>query len=89
MEATTIWHISREKRRFKAFGRTYHRSRILAMWHIHRCNFGKKKGEDGYILTSSWTMNKAFGVVHREHWQVGADGLAKLASDDFEVQGER
>ena len=47
------------------------------------------EGEDGYILTSSWTMNKAFGVVHREHWQVGEDGLAKLASDHFEVQGER
>ena len=46
-------------------------------------------GEDGYILTSNWTMNKAFGVVHREHWQVGADGVAKLASDDFEVLGER
>ncbi len=47
------------------------------------------EGEDGYILTSSWTMNKAFGVVHREHWKVGADGSAKLVSDDFEVQGER
>lgn len=47
------------------------------------------EGEDGYILTSSWTMNKAFGVVHREHWQVGEDGLARLVSDHFEVQGER
>ncbi len=47
------------------------------------------KGDDGYILTSSWTMNKAFGVVHREHWQIQADGLARLVSDDFEVQGER
>lgn len=49
----------------------------------------EKKGKDGYILTSSWTMNKAFGAVHREHWQVGVDGVAKLVSDDFEVQGER
>lgn len=49
----------------------------------------EEEGEDGYILTSSWTMNKAFGVVHREHWQVGEDGTAKLVSDDFEVQGER
>lgn len=45
--------------------------------------------EGGYILTSSWTMNKAFGVVHREHWLVEDDGRARLISDDFEVQGER
>ena len=45
--------------------------------------------DGGYILTSSWTMNKAFGVVHREHWVVEADGNARLISDDFEVQGER
>ncbi|MGF1872183.1 nuclear transport factor 2 family protein [Photobacterium indicum] len=47
------------------------------------------KGDNGFILTSSWTMNKAFGVVHREHWLLQADGTAKLHSDDFEVQGER
>ncbi len=45
--------------------------------------------DGGYILTSSWTMNKAFGVVHREHWGVEEDGHARLISDDFEVQGER
>lgn len=45
-------------------------------------------GEDGYILTSSWTMNKAFGVVHREHWQVQEDGVARLVTDKFEIQGE-
>lgn len=46
-------------------------------------------GENGYILTSKWTMNKAFGVVHKELWVVESDGHARLASDDFEVQGER
>lgn len=46
-------------------------------------------GENGYILSSSWTMNKAFGVVHKEHWVVDSDGHARLAHDDFEVQGER
>ncbi|MFA0086539.1 isochorismatase [Vibrio sp. 10N.286.49.C2] len=46
-------------------------------------------GDNGYVLTSKWTMNKAFGVVHRELWVVGQDGLARLDSDDFEVQGER
>ena len=45
--------------------------------------------EPGYILTSSWTMNKAFGVVHKEHWVVEADGRARLLTDDFEIQGER
>lgn len=45
--------------------------------------------EQGYILTSSWTMNKAFGVVHKEHWVVEADGRARLLTDDFEIQGER
>ena len=44
---------------------------------------------EGYILTSKWTMNKAFGVVHREHWVIDTDGKARLKSDDFEVQGER
>ncbi|GAL02353.1 isochorismatase [Photobacterium aphoticum] len=47
------------------------------------------EGEEGYILTAAWTMNKAFGVVHREHWVVQPDGQARLISDDFEVQGER
>lgn len=46
-------------------------------------------GEDGYILTSKWTMNNAFGVVHREHWVVESDGHARLAEDDFEILGER
>lgn len=45
--------------------------------------------EGGYFLTASWTMNKAFGVVHHEHWVVQEDGKARLVSDDFEVQGER
>lgn len=44
---------------------------------------------EGYILSSSWTMNKAFGVVHREHWIIDTDGKARLSRDDFEVQGER
>ncbi|REL25494.1 isochorismatase [Thalassotalea euphylliae] len=45
--------------------------------------------DGGYILTSSWQMNKAYGVVHREHWVVEADGQARLISDSFEIQGER
>ncbi|MDN3615958.1 YybH family protein [Vibrio gallaecicus] len=45
--------------------------------------------DDGFILTANWTMNKAFGVVHREHWKIQDDGKARLVFDDFEVQGER
>ncbi|USD43776.1 nuclear transport factor 2 family protein [Vibrio sp. SCSIO 43135] len=47
------------------------------------------EGEDGFILTSSWTMNKAYGVVHKEHWKLQADGKARLEYDEFEVLGER
>lgn len=46
-------------------------------------------GDNGYVLSSNWTMNKAFGVVHRELWVVEEDGKARLASDHFEIQGER
>ncbi|MCV6610454.1 MAG: nuclear transport factor 2 family protein [Amphritea sp.] len=46
-------------------------------------------GEDGYLLSSKWTMDKAFGVVHREHWKIQADGKARLHDDEFEVLGER
>nr|WP_211318305.1 isochorismatase [Photobacterium sanctipauli] len=49
----------------------------------------EKKSDTCYILRSKWTMNKAFGVVHEEHWELQDDGTAKLAYDDFEVQGER
>ncbi len=46
------------------------------------------EGIDGYILTAKWTMNKAFGAVHREHWKIQPDGKARLVYDEFEVQGE-
>lgn len=49
----------------------------------------EQNGADGYILSASWTMNKAFGVVHREHWKIQEDGKARLVFDEFEVQGER
>jgi ketosteroid isomerase-like protein len=52
-------------------------------------NWEPAQEDDGFILTSSWEMNKAFGVVHREHWIVEADGKARLKSDSFEIQGDR
>ena len=45
--------------------------------------------ESNYILTSKWTMNKAFGVVHKEVWTMQEDGKARLTYDEFEVLGER
>lgn len=45
--------------------------------------------DNSYILTSKWTMNKVYGVVHRELWVLQDDGSAKLKEDDFEIQGER
>lgn len=45
--------------------------------------------DKGYTLSSSWTMNKAYGLVHREHWIVEDDGFARMIRDEFEVQGER
>ncbi|BCL69234.1 hypothetical protein TUMSATVNIG1_11770 [Vibrio nigripulchritudo] len=47
------------------------------------------EGEDGYILTSKWQMNKVYGLVHREHWKIQSDGNARLVYDEFEVLGER
>ena len=49
----------------------------------------QKEGDDGYLLSSKWTMNKAFGLVHREHWKIQVDGKARLVSDVFEMLGER
>ncbi len=49
----------------------------------------EQAGEQSYILTSDWTMNKAFGVVHKELWEIQADGKSRLTYDEFEVLGER
>lgn len=48
-----------------------------------------KENDTGYILNANWTMNKAFGVVHKELWEMQEDGLSRLTYDEFEVLGER
>ncbi|OZS41655.1 YybH family protein [Photobacterium sanguinicancri] len=83
----------------RPFGRFEGREAIQAFWqNIMDQGFKEvdytnvtwdAEGDDGFILTASWTMNKAFGAVHREYWQIQADGKARLVTDDFEVQGER
>ncbi len=44
-------------------------------------------GHESAILTSSWRMNKAQGVIHRELWKIQDDGSAKLQEDHFEATG--
>lgn len=39
------------------------------------------------VLTSSWQMNNAKGVIHKELWVLQTDGTAKLREDDFEAIG--
>ena len=83
----------------KPFGTFNGRDEIQAFWQgIMDQGFSEVEYSDvkwqaaegqGFLLTASWTMNKAFGVVHKEHWVVEADGKARLLSDDFEIQGER
>ncbi|AUI87351.1 isochorismatase [Vibrio azureus] len=41
------------------------------------------------VLSGSWEMNKAYGIMTKEIWVVGQDGTAKLRVDDFEVVGAK
>ncbi|GAL34340.1 isochorismatase [Vibrio maritimus] len=49
----------------------------------------EQESDNGYVLSADWTMNKAFGVVHKELWEIQEDGLSRLTYDEFEVLGER
>lgn len=83
----------------KPFGTFEGREQIQAFWqNIIEQGFAdvaytdtvwEQRDEKSYVLTSKWTMNKAFGVVHKEVWTVQDDGKARLTYDEFEVQGER
>lgn len=83
----------------KPFGEFKGREAIQAFWQgimdqgFHSVDYTDVKWETvengGYVLSASWTMNKAFGVVHREHWTLDVDGKARMVSDEFEVLGER
>ncbi len=39
------------------------------------------------VLSASWTMNNAYGVITRELWVLQGDGNALLREDHFEVSG--
>jgi len=83
----------------KPFGTFKGREQIQAFWQniidqgfsdvVYTETAWEKLDEDSYILTSKWTMNKAFGVVHKEVWTLQEDGKARLTYDEFEVLGER
>lgn len=83
----------------KPFGTFEGREAIQAFWQnimnqgFHSVDYTniqwEQDSEQGYILTAEWTMNKAFGVVHKELWEIQKDGLSRLTYDEFEVLGER
>ncbi|MGB0893778.1 MAG: nuclear transport factor 2 family protein [Parashewanella sp.] len=82
----------------RPFGTFKGREQVQAFWQnimdqgfaeVNYTDVKWEKVDEGYVLSSSWTMNKAFGVVHRELWVIDSDGKARLKTDDFEVQGER
>ncbi len=39
------------------------------------------------ILSATWRMNKAHGVITKELWVLQDDGVVLLREDDFEVLG--
>ncbi|MDP0562357.1 MAG: isochorismatase [Candidatus Endonucleobacter sp. (ex Gigantidas childressi)] len=47
----------------------------------------KAVNEESALLTASWKMNNARGVITKELWVLQSDGTAKLREDDFEAQG--
>ena len=83
----------------KPFGTFEGREQIQAFWqNIIDQGFSdvsytdttwEKVNDNNYILSSKWTMNKAFGVVHKEVWTLQEDDKARLTYDEFEVLGER
>lgn len=83
----------------KPFGTFEGREAIQAFWQnimnqgFHSVDYTniqwEQDSEQSYILTAEWTMNKAFGVVHKELWEIQKDGLSRLTYDEFEVLGER
>lgn len=83
----------------RPFGTFEGREAILSFWQdliskgFDEVNYTdvqwEAEGDNGCVLTANWTMNKAYGVIHREHWVIDTDGKARLVYDEFEVQGER
>ncbi|GLT19850.1 hypothetical protein GCM10007938_36330 [Vibrio zhanjiangensis] len=41
------------------------------------------------VLSASWEMNKAYGIITKELWVVQDDGSAKLRADEFEIVGAK
>ncbi|MCL9782911.1 nuclear transport factor 2 family protein [Vibrio sp. S4M6] len=83
----------------KPFGTFKGREQIQAFWQniidqgFHSVDYTdvqwNKHSEVSYTLSSNWTMNKAYGVVHKEVWEVQSDDKSRLIYDEFEVLGER
>ncbi|WP_107498571.1 nuclear transport factor 2 family protein [Thalassobius sp. I31.1] len=43
--------------------------------------------ENEAVISASWTMNNAHGIITRELWVMQPDGQALLREDNFEAQG--
>ncbi|MES0810869.1 nuclear transport factor 2 family protein [Roseibium sp. SCPC15] len=46
-----------------------------------------KLNENEVVVSASWSMNKAHGIITKEHWVLQEDGSALLREDRFEAQG--
>ncbi|RXJ71539.1 isochorismatase [Veronia nyctiphanis] len=44
---------------------------------------------DAAIVSASWEMNNAYGIITKELWVLQKDGSAKLRVDDFEIVGAK
>ncbi|SLN53265.1 SnoaL-like domain protein [Roseovarius albus] len=43
--------------------------------------------EKSVVISASWSMNNAHGIITKELWVLQEDGNALLREDHFEVQG--
>lgn len=79
------------------FGEFQGRDAIAAFWNnlaeqgFSDINYSDVKvevlDETSLVLSASWTMNKAQGVITKELWVMQDDGSALLREDRFEARG--
>ena len=47
----------------------------------------KQVSDTEVVLSSNWTMNKAWGIITGERWVLQEDGSARLRLDEFAILG--
>ncbi|ODA36316.1 isochorismatase [Veronia pacifica] len=45
--------------------------------------------KEAAVVSASWEMNNAYGIITKELWILQEDGSAKLRVDDFEIVGAK